>query len=155
MLKQFFWAVVLIMPVAFFACDSARVYEVYKPIDQSGWDKDSSIVFQFEIDDTIRNYNLSINVRNQNQYQYSNLWLFIDIMAPNQTSLLDTFEVQLARPDGKWLGNGIGNLHDHQSPYKKNVFFPVKGTYYIRMNQGMRDKQLSGINDIGLRVEKF
>jgi len=146
-------SMVLLMTIT--GCDRSRVIEIYKPVGFNGWDKDSLARFNFEINDTTSVYNFYINTRNQNNYPYSNLWLFVDIVAPDQSVLRDTFEVQMARADGKWLGKGFGSIFDLQTPYRKKIYFPVSGTYTIIFQQGMRDLTLPGVHDIGLRIEKL
>jgi gliding motility-associated lipoprotein GldH len=140
--------------VLFSACDNNRVFEEYKEIPQSVWNKDSILVFDIPISDTLQNQNLYINTRNDIDYSYSNLWLFITINQPGEIALTDTFEVALAMPNGKWLGEGFGGIKTQQVSYKKNVYFPVSGDYKIEIQHGMRDELLEGITDIGFRVEK-
>ena len=137
------------------ACDRNRVFEEYQPIPSSGWHKDALINFNVPIQDTIKNHNLFINVRNDIKYNYSNLWLFIEIEQPGDISVTDTFELSLADPSGKWLGDGFGGVKTRQVIYKRNVFFPVGGEYSFNIRHGMREEELPGITDIGLRVEKL
>lgn len=143
-----------LMLLLFSACDNNRVFEEYKKVPQAGWSKDSLVVFDIPILDTLQNHNLCINVRNDINYNYSNLWLFIKINQPGQIAVTDTFELALALPNGKWLGEGFGGIKTHQVFYKRNVFFPVSGNYEIDIQHGMRDEFLEGITDIGFRVEK-
>lgn len=138
----------------FSACDKTRVFEDYKKIDENGWHKDSLVVFEIPVKDTINYHNLFVNVRNEIKYNYSNLWLFIEIIQPGGAAVKDTFEVQLADPTGKWLGEGFSGLKTRQVEYRRNVFFPGSGNYTIKIQQGMRDEILTGIKDMGFRVEK-
>jgi len=137
------------------ACDRNRVFEEYQPIPSSGWHKDAIINFNIPIRDTLKNHNLYINVRNDIKYSYSNLWLFIEIEQPGDISVTDTFELSLADPSGKWLGDGFGGVKTRQVMFKRNVFFPVSGEYSFNIQHGMREEELTGITDIGLRVEKL
>lgn len=136
------------------ACDNNRVFDEYKPIPKSGWNKDSVVVFSVPVTDTVQNHNMFINVRNDVNYPYSNLWLFIDIIEPGGKALKDTFELSLADPTGKWLGEGMGGVKTRQVIYRRDVYFPVSGTYKIELQQGMRKDILKGIRDIGIRIEK-
>lgn len=138
----------------FSACDNNRVFEEYKEVPRTGWNKDSLVVFEIPITDTLQNHNLYINVRNNINYKYSNLWLFIKINQPGQIAITDTFELALALSDGKWLGEGFGGIKTQQISYKKNVFFPVPGNYKIDIQHGMREELLEGITDIGFRIER-
>lgn len=144
----------LILLAIFSACDKNKVFEEYKSIPQTGWNKDSLLVFEIPIQDTLQNHNLFINVRNDIKYKYSNLWLFIEIASPDGKTNTDTFEITLADPTGKWMGTGFGGIKTRQVVYKRNVFFPASGNYTINIQQGMRNINLSGISDIGFRIEK-
>lgn len=136
------------------SCDSKRVFEAYKTLEEKGWNKDSVVTFNVHLKDTTRNHNLYVNIRNEGTYPYSNLWLFLTIGSPDGKQLTDTVEFTLAEPSGRWKGSGIGDLHDNQIIYKSNVFFPHSGDYTFSIKQGMRDNVLPGIRDIGLRIEK-
>ena len=137
------------------ACDTNRVYEDYKTIDPSGWNKDSVAQFDVDVPEIDQPYNVYINVRNKGNYPNSNLWLFMEIQEPEGKLLTDTIEYILAEKSGKWRGSGIGDLFDNQFVYRKNVVFEKEGTYQFRIQQGMRTEMLKGIHDIGLRIEKL
>ncbi len=137
------------------ACDSNRVFEAYSKIPQVGWHKDSLVVFTIPVTDTLQNNNLYINIRNNMKYRYSNLWLFVTINQPGEIAVTDTFELLLAEPSGRWLGEGFGGIKTRQVIYKSGVFFPVSGEYEIAIGHGMRDELLKGITDVGFRIEKI
>jgi len=137
-----------------FSCDKNRVFEAYQKVPQDGWHNDSLVIFEIPIDDTIQHHNLYVNVRNNVNYKYSNLWLFINISQEGESGITDTLEILLADPAGRWLGEGFGGIKTQQIDYKGNVFFPSSGIYSVGIQQGMRDEVLKGITDIGFRVEK-
>lgn len=145
---------VIAAATAFFSCDSTRVFDSYQEVPESAWHKDSLFTFSIPVTDTIRNHNLFIQIRNETSYKYSNLWLFIEIIQPGGEIMRDTFEIVLADPSGRWLGKGIGGLKTLQSVYRRNTYFPVPGDYNISLQHGMRDEILTGIHDVGIRVEK-
>jgi gliding motility-associated lipoprotein GldH len=148
------WPVIFVLFL--FGCRQPNVYEKYYEVKGSCWNKDSIATFHFEIKDTISRYDLSFNIRNQGNYPYSNLWVFIDIAAPDSTVLRDTFEIQLAAPNGKWLGNGTGGLYDLQQYYRGNIYFPKSGQYKVAVQQGMYSENncLKGIHDFGIKLDK-
>jgi gliding motility-associated lipoprotein GldH len=136
------------------ACDRKKVFESYKELDKKGWNKDSVVVFNVQMTDTVKNHNLLVNIRNKGTYPYSNIYLFMTIGSPGGKMKTDTVEFILAEPSGRWKGSGIGGLHDNQILYKNSVYFPHKGIYTFRIKQGMRDNVLQGIRDVGIRIEK-
>ena len=149
---QFLLFISLLIIIA--SCDDNRVFEKYKPVPVDGWNKDSLVVFNIPVSDTLQNNDLFVNIRNDVTYPYSNLWLFIQINQPDGNALQDTFELSLADPAGKWLGRGYGGIKTRQVIYRRNVYFPVSGEYEIKIQHGMRETDLKGIKDVGLSVQK-
>ncbi|MBW6536815.1 MAG: gliding motility lipoprotein GldH [Mariniphaga sp.] len=139
----------------FTSCDSGRVFDQYREISDSEWHKDSLVVFKIPVNDTLKNHNLLLQIRNETKYKYSNLWLFIEIEQPGGEVLRDTFEIVLADPTGRWLGKGFGGLKTLQTIYRRDVYFPVSGEYTISLQHGMREEILTGIHDVGIRVENI
>ena len=153
-MKKLFQLIMIVtfLPVLF-ACRQNLVFEQYQKISDQKWYKDSVVVFNIDIEDTTQNNNLFINVRNDVNYEYSNLWLFVSIEQPDGKTLDDKFEIALADPSGKWLGEGFGGLKTREAVYRRNIFFPVSGEYKVRIKQGMRENYLKGISDVGIRIE--
>ncbi len=112
------------------------------------------LVFDVPVSDTINKYNIYITVRNADSYDFNNLYLFIDINSPMKIKERDTMECILADANGKWLGEGLGDIWDNKILFKKNVKFQKPGVYEFALNQAMRVDSLSMIMDAGLSIEK-
>ena len=112
------------------------------------------LVFDVPVRDTVNKYNIFITVRNTSNYSFNNLYLFIDINSPMKITERDTMECILADADGKWLGNGLGDLWDNKILFKRNVKFQKTGIYEFILNQAMRVDSLPMITDAGLSIEK-
>lgn len=136
------------------SCDSARVYEENMKVPDQVWSNSNAMIFSPEITDSTDIYNVFINVRNSSNYSFSNLFLFITTTSPAGQWIKDTLEIPLANNRGKWLGSGVGDIYFNRQIFKENVRFPVPGVYSFEIVQGMRDTDLEGIRDIGLRIEK-
>jgi gliding motility-associated lipoprotein GldH len=136
------------------SCDPSRVYEKNIKIPDGIWEKEHKVGFEVFIDDTASAHNLYVNVRNTSLYPFSNLYLFIETMAPSGHTIRDTFEVILADDRGKWLGSGLGDIWDLQQIYKRNVRFAQRGNYFIQYQQAMRMDRLPFVLDTGLRIER-
>lgn len=121
---------------------------------ESGWAQTNTVKFDVEIKDPATPANFYINVRNADGYPYANLFLFIKTVFPNGKHSTDTLECILADEKGKWLGTGLGDIYDNQIPFKRNVRFPIAGTFRFEIEQGMRLETVPLILDIGLRIEK-
>lgn len=136
------------------SCDPSRIFEQNKKLDNNNWDQSNTLVFLANISDTVSRHNVYINVRNAGFYNFSNLFLFINTRFPNGQLERDTVECILASPDGKWLGDGLGDIWDNRILFKKDVRFPLKGEYSFELIQAMRINPLPGIMDAGIRIEK-
>ena len=95
-----------------------------------------------------------LNIRNAGFYGFSNLFLFVNTIIPGGETLRDTVEITLAAPDGKWLGEGLGDIYDNRYLFRKDFKFPKTGEYRIELIQAMRVNPLPGIMDAGIRIEK-
>jgi gliding motility-associated lipoprotein GldH len=138
----------------FISCDSKRFFEENKIIGNGVWNKEERIRFEVPVTDTASSYDFYINVRNDGTYPFSNLFFFIRTIAPDGRISRDTIECRLADDYGKWLGTGMGSLKFNRFLFQKNVPLRQKGTYVFEFEQAMREKELKGIRDMGLRIEK-
>ena len=145
----------IFVSLTFAACKNNDVFFQYKAVNAKGWNKDSLYTFDIQITDTISTYNVYVNVRNRGEYPYQNLWLFLNKTSPDKVEMKDSIECYLADQRGKWLGSGIGSVMEMPILYQENVRFNKSGMYRYKIVHGMRDTTLTGINDIGMRIEKI
>lgn len=143
----------LFIGIALISCDKNRYFEQDQPIAKGIWYYNDAKTFEFEIKDSLQAFNFFINVRNTVDYPYANLYVFIQSELPDGTHARDTVEFQLADYQGKWLGNGRGELRDNRFILRKNMRFKNVGDYRFLINHGMRTDSLKGITDIGIRLE--
>lgn len=144
----------------FISCDKKAVFDTYKNVGTSAWHKDTIITF--EIEDLEKNtpYNLFLNIRNNNSYEFDNLFLIVSLEHPNKNTEIDTLEYVMANPDGSLLGEGFSDTKENKLVYKENYVFSSKGTYKISVEHAMRklgkipgEDLLKGVTDVGLRIE--
>ena len=148
------YAFFVLISLAVCSCDPDRIYESNVAIPAEGWRRTEPVSFEVEITDTVSTCNIYINVRNNNNYKYMDLWLFVDIHSPTGIVERDTTRILLADHRGKWLGHGLGSKYDTRIFLRRNVRFAVAGKYIFEYVHGMRDEPLTGIDDTGLRIEK-
>jgi gliding motility-associated lipoprotein GldH len=140
--------------VALASCDDKVVFEENKSIEHGVWSNSDAARFQFSVNDTVSFHDFYLNVRNGEEYPYSNLYVFLEIEFPNAKKSTDTISCFLADPSGKWLGSGLGDLYDQRFMIRKRKQFPLAGRYSVTIRQGMRTPELKGIYDIGFRLAK-
>jgi gliding motility-associated lipoprotein GldH len=138
------------------SCKFNSIYERSEGIPKEEWNKNQAVKFEVPVTDTINGYKVVVNVRNSNEYRYSNLFLFITTHSPKGMSVKDTLEITLANDKGKWLGTGFGGTWSTDAVLRNDMVirFPEAGVYNIEIVQAMRDDILKGIKDVGIKVEK-
>ncbi|MDR1645779.1 MAG: gliding motility lipoprotein GldH [Tannerellaceae bacterium] len=135
------------------SCKNEAVYNQYHKIDRFMWEKNKEYSFTFHIDDAAALYDITLEVRNNSFYPYQNLWIFYTERPPAGALRRDTIECILADDFGRWYGKGI-SLFQSGFPLRTRYQFPLEGKYTFTFRQGMRHDTLSGIQNIGLRVEQ-
>ncbi|MFZ4740982.1 MAG: gliding motility lipoprotein GldH [Bacteroidales bacterium] len=140
----------------FFAvsCGKPPLIDKSMEVNETSWDVKEKLKVDVLIDDTISSFNFHINIRNTTDFKNSNFFLFIKTTFPNGQIAIDTLGFYLANNEGKWLGKGNGKIKDNKILFKRAAIFPMIGKYTFEIEHAMREKQVSGIKTIGIRIEK-
>lgn len=151
--------VLLLLCLCFVSCDKNRVFDDYKSVGNS-WHKDSIVTFDLPELDKDKSYNLFLNVRDNDDYPFNNLFLIVSLEQPDKKIRVDTLEYSMTNPDGTLLGEGFSDIKESKLFYKANEKFSQKGIYKIHIKQAVRENgkiegvnQLKGISDVGFRIE--
>lgn len=154
------WWFVLSLCLGFLACDSKQVFDQYRTVPNR-WHKDAIMEFSIEQPDSVNAYNLFVNLRNDSNYKYSNLFLIVEMNYPNGKVVKDTLEYEMTYPDGTFIGTGFTDVKENKFWYKEGMRFKEQGIYVVKVQHAMREngntkgvEELEGITDIGFRIEK-
>ena len=146
--------------ISFVSCDKKRVFDEYKSVGKS-WNKDSIVSFDLPQLDPKKQYNLFLNLRDNNDYPYNNVFVIVSMEHPGKKVTVDTLEYQMANPDGSLLGDGFTDLKESKLVYKERMKFPA-GAYKVHIKQAVRQtgkvtgvQKLEGITEVGFRIEKL
>ena len=135
--------------------ESGVVVNQSQSIKGGQWSFSDSLVYSFEIKDTLNYYDFSILVRNTENYMWSNIYLFSDLTFPNGKVRRDTIEVVLADQYGYWMGHNSGTIVTTTAKFMHDRKFPLGGNYKIVITHGMRDPILEEVTDIGIKVKQW
>ena len=140
--------------VMFISCDSSIVFEEYKSFENQKWNTDSVAFFNYANSDTTSKKTIKIKLRHTVEYEFQNLFLFIE------TDVMDTVELMLANKEGMWLGSGIGDVREFEFEYQNAKLFSKKGYYSFKIEQAMRYGMaekiqiLNNVLAVGISIEK-
>ena len=151
--------ILLLVMMLFLSCDKKRVFDEYKSMGNS-WNKDSIVTFDLPELDSTKQYNLFVNLRDNDNYQFNNLFLIVAMERPNGFTKVDTLEYQMTNPDGTLLGDGFLDIKESKLFYKEKI--KLKGKYKVHIKQAVRENgkvpgvtALEGITEVGFRIEKI
>ena len=145
-------ATVLMAVIVFAAaCSSGTPYCEFRSVPLQGWDKDSALVYQVNVPDSLFTCNVVLTVRHNRDYPYQNIWFFVE---NGLTGTVDTLEYYLADQRGRWLGNGFGDRREMPCLILQNARWNRGDTVLFKVRHGMREDLLKGISEVGLTVEK-
>ena len=137
----------------FSACNHNIFYQKSDTLPNEVWDMNNTLVYEFEITDSLQYYNFYINVRNTTDYPYQNLHLFFTTQFPDGEMFTDTLNGRLCDAYGRWTGKGSGKIKENRFVLKSKVRFQQKGNYVFSAQQAMRDSILIGITDFGITLQ--
>lgn len=142
------------------SCDKTRVFDEYKSVGKA-WHKDSIVSFDLPKIDTTKYYNLYLNIRDNDNYPFNNLFVIVSLEHPGGLTKVDTLEYQMANADGSLLGDGFTDVKESKLYYKERMKFK-SGIYKVNIRQATRKtgkvtgvQKLEGITDVGFRIEKL
>ena len=138
----------------FSSCGFNYLYNELVSINDAKWYKDELAHFEVEISDSLSSHDFILSLRNNTNYRYSNLFIFMTTHFPNGNITSDTIECVLADQTGRWLGKGWGNIKENEIILKSGLQFPLVGKYEFYIQQAMREDTLDGIESVGLIIEK-
>ncbi len=147
-------SLVLLIAICFAACGENLMYDKKYEIQQQRWAYKDTLNFDFEIKDTMKIYNLYLEIEHGNTYPYQNLYLMTHTKFPSALRPAQQMNVDLAEKSGKWLGKKSGNNWTQRVDLQKDAYFSESGKYTLTLEQFMRRDSLPEINCIRFAVEE-
>lgn len=143
----------LLLLFAITACNQKQSWSVEKNFEQNQWQYADSLVFSYE-NQQIGTHPLQLNVSVNDDYAYRNLWVKLQITAPDGKTQTALSEFLLMDETGNWHveKSWFSEYHNFETQWGNGINFPQKGVYKIKIIQYMREDVLKGIHSIGLGI---
>jgi len=136
-------AVVIIGFFVFVSCANKQGQEKYHVFHEEKWNTDSIVAISLSELDTNSSYNMALKVRHNIDYEYQNLFLFVDFQDKR-----DTVEIILSEKSGRWTGRGFGDIKEQEILFKDQVFFSKEKQNKLFFEQAMRYGDRESINEL-------
>ncbi len=150
-----FFLIIIVSILSSSCSESGVIVNQSQAVKDAQWLSSDSLVFEFEIKDTVNYYDFSVLIRNTENYMWSNVYLFSDLTFPNGKTRRDTLEIQLADQYGYWLGHNSGTIVTTSAKFMQHRRFPLSGDYRMSITHGMREPILEEVTDVGVKVKEW
>lgn len=149
-LKLTFLLPAVLISILMTSCfNETTVYHQYHHVSTKGWKQSDTL--SFAIADSIagHRYALEIGIRHTEMYPYQNIWIVL--LHHTDSIAADTFQLELASPQGEWKGKGnASKLYQYIQTTGEINLTPTDTL--LQLIHIMKDSCLNGITDAGIRL---
>ena len=133
------------------SCQSDAVFDQSESLATGGWVQKKHLKFSFDMQDTLKSYDLRVAIRQSNEYPFYNLYFNCRLIQDPTSVWKKAFaEAILYDPKtGKPKGGGVGDMYSHSYTIFKGLKFRRPGKYHVDLEQYMRTDTLTGVVSIG------
>ncbi|MDX1651726.1 MAG: gliding motility lipoprotein GldH [Brumimicrobium sp.] len=135
------------------SCSERPFYDQAYSFDDGVWNKNDTARFIVPVDDTINEYKFILTLRTTVNYQYSDLWAYVMITAPDESVSKMAQRIPLANTDGSWIGRVSGTVVESRLKFD-SAQFPLKGDYIFEIVKATQRDKIEEVLDVSLRIEE-
>lgn len=134
------------------SCMNQPIYEKSYSFQKNKWEMNAKPTFKVDIQDTSKTYDFTITFRTTTDYQFNNVWFYLNTTTPDGEKAREPFEMKITNTDGSWIGKKTGTIVENELFFKSRKM-PQKGVYSFYLEQGITEPTLENVLDVGLRVD--
>lgn len=143
----------------FYTCSNDTIRSSYRDFE-NGWELNDTVFFKFNSFPD-KKCDIQFYIRNDNNYEYSNLFMIASLNEDNILITKDTLEYLMADKGGNFLGSGYGNIRESFLIWIDEYDFKKGSDYLITLNHAMRKngeekglETLSGVVSLGIKFSE-
>ena len=143
-----------ILFVVFSSCGPNYIFDQKKDIQGLAWSYEDTLDFEVDIQDTLKIYNLYLDIEHSVNYPFQNIYTQIYTQFPSGKRIKERLPIDFSEKSGKWIGDCDSEFCTLRVYIQKGAFFNALGNHKITVEQFMRKNPLKGIKSIALRIEE-
>jgi gliding motility-associated lipoprotein GldH len=144
----------VICPIFLVACNSNKIFENYKDIDNNKWSRDNIVTFDVDVEDTSVPYDVDLAIRHSSYYVWADIMINLTTIYPSGEERTKDHDLMLRNKDGSFKAEGAGDLWDITFPLLSGANFAEKGKYQFKVQNIMPQPVTDDIMQVGLIVKK-
>lgn len=133
------------------SCNSKEIYNHTYTINDA-WTYADSLVFEYDIQDTLMPYNLTLEVKHSDEYPYENTYILASTVFPDGHRVTNPVSLELANAQGQWVGTCSSHLCKAEIAMANNAYFQSPGKYKLVLSQFSRIDSLKGIEALQFTI---
>jgi gliding motility-associated lipoprotein GldH len=145
--------------LALFGSCGRQPIEKFDAIDKMVWDYNTPQKFVVDIKEP-GTYRVILQLRYNQEYDFSNIWVGLTETKPDGSSEKARFNIPLFDVHGRPYGSFAGRFYDRSYPDGQvdsqdmlSLDFPKPGKYTLSLQHNMRNDNLAGISEVGIRLK--
>lgn len=148
--------VILFLLLIFSSCGEREPYFQFQELENSDWAIDRTLLFDLDSASLKPDvaYDISIELTNNVNYPYRNLWLNISFEENDSIVKEKELEFLLADEYAKWTGAGFASLFQSSHPLEQKSIFSSTSKLKIYLRHKMQDEKLHGIERVGIKIKE-
>lgn len=148
--------IILVLLLIFSSCGERETYLRFQELENSDWAIDQTLVFNLDSVNIKPDvpYDISIELTNNVNYPYRNLWLSISLEENDSIVIERDVQFILADEYARWTGAGFGSLFQSSHPLRQKKIFTTTSNLSIYIRHKMQDEKLHGIERVGIKIKE-
>lgn len=143
----------MLVVVLLSSCGPKVIYENQIDIPEK-WAYKDSLVYEFEVSDTLQPYDITLDIKHDATFGYENLYIYAVTVFPEGRRSSNPVSLQLANSSGDWIGKCSSDRCQTDILIANTSYFKAVGKYKIIICQHSRQNLLEGIRSVGLKISE-
>ncbi len=144
----------LFLAALFTSCGPNYIFEETNAVENQEWTYQDTIDFKVEITDTLRIYNLHLDIEHAVDYAHQNIYIQIYTLFPSGERTRERISIDFADKGGQWYGDCEEDWCTLRVTIQEGAFFNALGTHTFTIEQYMRVDPLPGIKSVSMKIEE-
>ncbi len=144
----------LILAAVFvFGCNPDYIMDQTYDIKETGWTYDNPLNFEVDIKDSLKIYNLYLDIEHSTEYPNQNMYVMIHTAFPSGKKISEKVSLEMANKAGVWYGDCDSEWCKLRVVIQEGAFFNALGKHTFTIEQYMRIDPLPEVKSISFKIE--
>lgn len=143
----------LIFVLLLLGCGPNYILDKKYEIENSEWTYRDTLNFEVNITDSLKIYNLYLQMEHSTDFPRQNMYVRIHTKFPSGKRISEQVSLEMANKAGVWYGNCNREWCRFTLPIQQGAYFDLPGDYEFTVEQYMRIDPLPGLKSLAFKVE--